>query len=70
MTDCGPKVGSGPCENKDPRIRDIVNACWNCKKLNISTDAEHEDGGGDPYCLMDGCSVRLFNICKDWEEDS
>jgi len=60
----------GPCENKDPIVRDVVNACWNCKTLNISTDAEHEDGGGVPYCLMDGCSVSPFNICKHWKEDA
>jgi len=63
-TDCY----EGPVVNKDPRIRTIVNACWNCKRLNISTDIEHEDGGGVHYCLMDGCCVHPFNICKDWED--
>ena len=59
----------GPILNKKISIRDIVDACWNCKHLNISTDEEHEDGGGVPYCLMDGCDVHPFNMCKDWEEN-
>ena len=63
-TECGPVY-----KNPNTRERAKVNACWNCKNLNISTDAEHEDGGGIPYCLMDGCDVMPFNICKDWEED-
>lgn len=71
MDDCY-NVGEdqGAKENLDPRIRTIVNACWNCRRLAISTDAEHEDGGGNPYCLMDGCNVHHFNICKDWTEDA
>lgn len=68
MEDCcqeGP-----PCEEKDPRIRTIVNACWNCRNRTVSTDAEHEDGGGIPYCLMDGCNIHYFNMCKDWLNDA
>ena len=56
-------------KNDNPRIRIVVNACWNCKNVNISTEEEHEDGGGVHYCLMDGCDVHPFNRCKDWEED-
>ena len=60
----------GPVKtNPNPRVRTKVNACWNCKNLAISTDAEHEDGGGVPYCLMDGCDVMPFNMCNDWRED-
>jgi len=65
MCDCY----AGPVDKKEPRIRETVDACWNCKNLNISTDAEHEDGGGIPYCLMDGCDVHLFNKCEDWKKD-
>jgi len=66
MDDCQ----SGPVEEKNPRIRTIVNACWNCYHKTVSTDAEHEDGGGRPYCLMDGYDIHLFNMCEDWEEDT
>ena len=57
-----------PIEEKNPRIRTIVNGCWNCDNLRRTTDDEHEDGGGNPYCIMDGAHVQYFNICKDWEE--
>lgn len=60
----------GPCHSPDPRVRNFVNCCWNCRSKTVSTDAEHEDGGGQNYYLMDGCNVSLFQTCKDWENDS
>ena len=61
-------VTQGPCEEKFPRTREIVNACWNCKNKASNDPIEHETDDEGHYCLMDGCDIKLFNICRDWEE--
>lgn len=58
-----------PMENKDPRIRTIVNACWNCCHRATVDPMEHETDHLGYYCIMDGCDVGSFNICKDWEKE-
>ena len=58
------------CENPDPRIRTLVNACWNCRNKVFTDPAEYKNDTGIPYCILDGCWITRTTVCKDWEEDA
>ncbi len=58
-----------PKENKEPRIIEIIDACWNCENKATHDPMEHETDEIGYYCMMDGCGIELFNKCKDYKKD-
>jgi hypothetical protein len=54
---------------KEINEKEEVQCCLSCKLLAISNDAEHEDGGGNLYCLWDGNNTCLYLKCGHYNKD-
>lgn len=54
-------------KKKKLKVREEVDACWNCDYICLVDPIEHECDEGLHYCLYDGADIHPFNKCVDWK---